>query len=214
LVKMMRDLRKQNPKLFSRVTSLPDRVRSARAAERDELIVFCRAGDYSALYMADDEGTVISRDQMEILKALKCDPKTPRVSLPKAFNAHVRRIEAEFQEDAQERAMQQAAVSAEPLVRQTLKLLNTLARKVKGEDRKTITELRDRLTKQPLSPKEKRVLRSLRQRVESPAEQVRFMHDLLLGQQTLGFDAPVKKPIEIEPVVVQVIASEALVSDE
>ena len=212
LVKMMRDLRKQNPKLFAKIEALPDRVRSARAAEKDEIIVFCKAGNYSALYMADGEGSAISRDQMDILKALKCEPETPRASLPPGFNAHVRSIEAEFKEDAQERALQQAAIAAEPLVRQTLKILNTLARKVKGEDRKTITELRERLTKQPLSPNEKRQLRSLRHRIDKPDELVGYMADLLLGQQTLGFEPPTRTSIEVEPLVVQVIASEALVS--
>ena len=214
LVKIMRDLREKDAKLYARITSLPNKVRSARANDEDEMIVFCKAGDYSALYMADEEGKITSRDQMDILKKLKCDPKTKRVALPRDFNAKVRTIEREFQEDAQERVLQRDAVESEPLVRQTLKELNSLARKVKGEDKKTITELRSRLVRAPLSPKEKKGLRSLRRMQNTPEEHVRALKELLLSQQTLGFEEEVSKEKRREPVVVQVIASEALVKKD
>ena len=211
LVRIMRDLREKDAKLYARITSLPNKVRSARSNDEDELIVFCKAGDYSALYMADEAGKVTSRDQMDILKKLKCDPETKRVALPKDFNPKVRAIEREFQEDAQERVLQRDAVESEPLVRQTLKDLNTLARKVKGDDKKIITELRSRLARVPLSPKERRGLRSLRRMQNTHEEQVRALKELLLSQQTLGFEEETMKETRREPVVVQVIASEALV---
>jgi len=209
LVKVMRDLRDKDPELFARVTSLPNKVRSAREDSENEIIVFCKAGDYSALYLADETGKVISRDQMEILKKLRCDPDMKRVALPKGFNAKVLAIEREFQEIARERVLQRDAVDAEPLVRQTLKKLNSLARRVKGEDKKTIAEIRNRLMSIPLSPPEKKNLRALLNMQSTPEEQVKTLKEILLSRQTGLFVEPRKKAVE--PVVVQVIASEALV---
>ena len=209
LVKVMRDLRDKDPKLFARVTSLPNKVRSARENSQNEIIVFCKAGDYSALYLADETGKVISRDQMEILKKLKCDPDTKRVPLPKGFNAKVLAIEKEFQETAQERVLQRDAVESEPLVRHTLKELNVLARRVKGEDKKIIAQIRNRLMNIPLSPREKKDLRGLRKMQNTPEEQVKMLKEILLSRQTGLFKEPKRKAVE--PVFVQVIASEALV---
>ncbi len=154
---------------------------------------------------------MVSRDQIDIPKKLKCDPGTKRIALPKGFNTKVRTIEKEFQETAQERILQRDAVESEPLVRQTLKELNTLARKVKGEEKKAIAELRNRLTTNPLSPKEKKDLRGLRKMQNTPEEQVKMLKEILLSRQAGLFEEPKKKVVE--PVVVQVIASEALVKE-
>ncbi len=49
LVKVMRDLREKNPEVFRRVMELPNKVRSARADSQNELVVFCKTGEYAAL---------------------------------------------------------------------------------------------------------------------------------------------------------------------
>jgi len=211
LVKMLRDLRKKEPELYSRITNLPDKMRSAQSGAEDEFVGFFKAGDYSALYLADQEGEIVSRDLIDILSKLKCDPKTPRVKLPKGFNSHIQKMEREFNEDAQDRMSQIQSASADPLVRQTLKHLNVLARRVKGTYKKTITQLREKLTSVSLTPKEKRELRRIKNLVGTPEEKIDYMKNLLLIQQTLLFEEEKAKTRKAEPVVVQVIASEAFI---
>ncbi len=211
LVKEMRDLRKNDPKLYEKIESLPDKMRSARSGVKNEIVGFFRAKEYAALYLADQEGKVVSRDLIEILQKLKCDPTEQRLKLPAGFNANVQKLEKEFKEDAQERVTQMHATSADPLIRQTLKLLNTLARKVKGEHKKKIGELREKLTGTTLTPKEKRELRKIKNIVGSPEEKVEHMGNLLLSQQTLFVEQQEAKKRKVEPVVVDVIASEAFI---
>jgi len=210
LVKMLRDLRAKDPVQFKKVAILPDKMRSAKAAPESELAVFCKAGDYAALYLADDTGKIVSQDQMDILKKLKCEPDTKRLALPPGFNAKVREIERQFQEDAAARLAERHSVAAEPIVKQTLKQLNTLARKAKPKDKKTITELRQKLESVALSPSQKSGLRKLQKQVNMPDEHIEALRELLLAQQMLDFGDRKRPRLDSSEVVVQVIASEAL----
>ena len=210
LVKMMRDIRKSKPELYKKIENLPDKMRSARSGSLDEIVGFFRAGDYAALYLVDSEGKVISRDLIDILAKLRCESSEPRLKLPGGFNNCVHTLEQEFKEDAQERQSQIVAVSSDPLIRQTLKLLNVLARKVKGSHRKMINELREKLTSATLAPSEKRELRGIRNLFGSAEEKVEHLAKLLLSQQVM-FREQKAAPKKAEPVVVQVIASEAFI---
>jgi hypothetical protein len=213
LVKMMRDLRKDKPELYKKIETLPDKMRSARSGSLDEIVGFFRSGGYAALYLTDKKGEILSRDMMDILGKLRCEPSEPRVKLPGGFNKRVNTLEGEFKDDAQERQSQLIAVSSDPLIRQTLKLLNTLARKVTGSHRKTINELREKLNSATLTPSEKRELRKVKSLVGSAEEAIEHLSRVLLSQGHLFHEHKVKEK-KAEPVVVQVIASEAFVQKQ
>lgn len=213
LVKMLRDLRKDKPELYKKIETLPDKMRSARSGSLDEIVGFFRSGEYAALYLTDHKGEILSRDMMDILAKLRCEPHEPRVKLPGGFNKRVNTLESEFKEDAQERQSQLIAVSSDPLIRQTLKLLNTLARKVKGSQRKTINELREKLNSATLTPSEKRELRKVKSLVGSAEEAIEHLAHVLLSQGHLFHERKVTEK-KAEPVVVQVIASEAFVQKQ
>jgi len=62
-----------------------------------------------------------------------------------------------------------------------------------------------------ISPQQRTKLRSILRQTDTPADTVKELKKLLLSQQSLKFgDEPRRKPSE--PVVVHIIASEALVS--
>jgi superfamily II DNA/RNA helicase len=211
LIKLLRDLRKANPVMYERIASLPDKMRSARRADLDELVVFCKHSEFAMLYLADNTGKVSSQDQMDILKKLRCEPNTKALPLPAGFNAKVREVEQQFKEAAAVRLAERRASSSEPIVRQTIKKLNAIAKKVTGADKATVSEIRSRLD-DPISPQQRGKLRSILRQTDTPADTVAELKKLLLSQQSLKFaDEQAGKP-SAEPLVIHIIASEALIS--
>ncbi|MCX6645065.1 MAG: helicase-related protein [bacterium] len=210
LVKMMRDLRKDKPELYKKIETLPDKMRSARSGSIDEIVGFFRANEYAALYLTDNEGKIVSRDMMDILVKLRCEPNEKRLGLPPGFNKKVSSLEKVFTDDAQERQAQLVSTSSEPIIKHILKLLNILTRKVSGSYKKKITDIREKLMSADLSPNEKRELRKIKNVVGTPEEKIDHLAQLLVAQQTLFH---VKKK-DVQPVSVQVIASEAFVKKQ
>ena len=205
LVKMMRDLRKNDPGLYKKIKNLPDKMRSARDGLADEIVGFFRANEYAALYLIDKHGEIISRDMIDILSKLRCEKTEKRLSLPSGFNKKVSNLEKIFRDDAQDRQAQMLSTSSDPLIRQTLKLLNTLSRKVSGSHKKKLSEIRQKLASAELTPSEKRELRKIKNLVGTPEDKIEHLAKLLIDQQTLFTEKKQDSP----PVSVQVIASEA-----
>lgn len=210
LIKLLRDLRKADPELYKRIANLPDKMRSARRADLDELVVFCKHNEFAMLYLADAQGRVTSQDQMDIIKKLRCEPNTKALPLPAGFNAKVRDVEQQFKEAAAARIADRNAVASEPIVRQTIKKLNTIAKKVTGADKATVSEIRERLNA-AISPQQRGKLRSILKQTDTPADTVAELKKLLLSQQSLRFGDEHTGRLIAEPVVIHIIASEALV---
>lgn len=210
LIKMLRDLRKSEPEVYKRIATLPDKMRSARRADLNELVVFCKHNEFAMLYLADESGKVTSQDQIDILKKLRCQPNTKPLPLPAGFNAKVREVEQQFKDAAAARIADRNAVASEPIVRQTIKKLNTVAKKVTGTDKKTVSELRERLNRS-ISPQQRSKLRSILRQTDTPADTVAELKKLLLSQQSLQFGEEQQGHAGAEPVVVHIIASEALI---
>src|SRR5690606_23514755 len=120
LIKMLRDLRKNEPELYEKIAKLPDKMRSARASDMDELVVFCKHKEFAMLYLANQKGEITSQDQMDILKKLRCEPNTKPLPLPAGFNEKVMEVESQFKDAASSRIADRNSVASEPIVRQTL----------------------------------------------------------------------------------------------
>jgi len=100
---MFRKMRDSDPNEFKRIAELRDGIRSARASDLKGFYVFCKAGEYHQLYVADRQGNVLMRDVPGILSQIRCESSEPRVPLPKAHNCVISEVRRLFEEDAKRR---------------------------------------------------------------------------------------------------------------
>jgi phospholipase D-like protein/helicase-like protein len=100
---ILRQLRKDDPVEFERITNLRDGIRTAIPSTHKKLFVFCQAGRYQQLFLVDNKGEVGSRDIPPILAAIKCGPSDAGVPLPNGYNAAVMRVKRQFAEEVKHR---------------------------------------------------------------------------------------------------------------
>ncbi|NLO06113.1 MAG: SWF/SNF helicase family protein, partial [candidate division WS1 bacterium] len=95
---LIRDIQRNRPDEYERIAELPDGVRSARLLDHDKarFFVYCRAGDFHQLYLADADGEIVSSDLSEGLEAVECEEEEPRQELPSNINAAVTRVKRHF----------------------------------------------------------------------------------------------------------------------
>ena len=96
---LIRDIQRNRPDEYERISALPDGVRTSRAAGHDErgFFVYCRAGDFHQLYLADREGHILSSDLGESLRAIECAEDEPRAALPADINHAVMAVKSHFE---------------------------------------------------------------------------------------------------------------------
>lgn len=100
---ILRHLRDEDPDEFARIANLRDGIRSARPYTSRGTYVFCQAGDFQQLYLADEEGKIVTRDIPTILGSIKCAPSLPPESLPKSHGERVMAIRKQFEEEVKHR---------------------------------------------------------------------------------------------------------------
>jgi superfamily II DNA or RNA helicase len=107
---LLRRIKRQQPELFERITSLPNAIRSAKrhgklqlpqpAAGTPEIapavFFFAQAGDFQRLWLADADGRILAEDNHASLTAIACTPTEPRQPLPAHLNRVVAKLKAEF----------------------------------------------------------------------------------------------------------------------
>jgi hypothetical protein len=96
---MFRRMREEDPAEFQRIADLRDGVRSALADRGRGVFVFCQAGRYQQLALADDEGEIATREVPKVLAAIQCAPEAPARPLPQGYNTAVMRLKRRFDED-------------------------------------------------------------------------------------------------------------------
>lgn len=100
----LRQLQKDDPEEYKRITGLRDGIRSARRnAPAQGVFVYCRAGSYQQLLFADAEGNIVSRDLQRVLAMIRCQPAIEAARLPSNYNSAVMRVKRAFAEDVKGR---------------------------------------------------------------------------------------------------------------
>lgn len=107
---LMRRVKRQQPELFARITSLSNAVRTAKqfvAADttppkRPAVFFFGQAGDFQRLWLADVAGNIIAEDNHSSLIAIACSPDEKRRKLPPDYNALVTKLKTKFDQQYQE----------------------------------------------------------------------------------------------------------------
>ncbi len=107
---LMRRIKRQQPELFARITSLSNAVRTARqlvAADtapqkRPAVFFFGQAGDFQRLWLADSNGNIVAEDNHSSLITIACPPDEKRRKLPPDYNALVTKLKTKFDQQYQE----------------------------------------------------------------------------------------------------------------
>jgi hypothetical protein len=109
---LMRRIKRQQPELFARITSLSNAIRSAKTLSSDgndtapkrkpAIFFFGQAGDFQRLWLADAEGNILSEDNHSAIGAITCPPNEKRGQLPPCYNVLVTRLKAKFDQQYQE----------------------------------------------------------------------------------------------------------------
>jgi hypothetical protein len=134
---LLRQLRKENPQEFERISNLRDGIRAARLATSKGLYVFCQAGRYLQLFLVDEKGEIQTREIPRILGAIKCGPALEGLALPPNYNAPVMRVKRIFAEEVKHRqAEREHALSLTQGQRYVLRELRVLFGMSTDEDAK------------------------------------------------------------------------------
>ncbi len=99
-------LQQERPEIIERIKNIPDGVRSARVVPhgaQPAFFVFCQAGEWKEMYIADAQGKILTTDSNEILKALACDENEERAPLPSGYNKIVCAVKKHFAQDVAQR---------------------------------------------------------------------------------------------------------------
>jgi superfamily II DNA/RNA helicase len=105
---LLRRIKRQQPELFARISTLSNAVRTARhfgpadQPKRPAVFFFGQAGDFQRLWLADAEGNLLTEDNHSSLAAITCPPNEKRQKLPANHNAIVTALKAKFDRQYQE----------------------------------------------------------------------------------------------------------------
>ncbi len=134
---ILRQLRKEDPVEYERISSLRDGIRTAKPSEQKGLYVFCQAERYQQLFLVDEKGEVVSRDIPKVLGVIKCGPELAGSSVPTDYNAAVMRVKRQFSEEVKHReAEREHTVSLTHGQRYVLRELRILFEATEDEDLK------------------------------------------------------------------------------
>lgn len=134
---IMRQLKKDNPDEYVRISSLRDGIRVAKESAQKGLYLFCQAGNYQRLMMIGEDGNLASRDVPRILGAIKCSPEVPGYALPADSNQMITDAKRAFAKEAKQReAEREHTLSLSQAQRYVLRELRILYTNARDEDQK------------------------------------------------------------------------------
>ncbi|MCS7338583.1 MAG: helicase-related protein, partial [Verrucomicrobiae bacterium] len=218
---LLRRIKRQQPDLFERITSLPNAIRSAKnlgttptlpANRKPAVFFFGQAGDFQRLWLADSEGNILAEDNHTALTTIACPPDEKRQKLPPNYNAIVSKLKARFDQEYQQYlAAGGLPHRLSPAQRWALDLIRDAHRQAQTDaERNRLERLRRLWSVSPLDTRVEFALRGLRQQkpplpeIINRLESIAFEHKL---------DALAERHVETaklatEPVI---ICTEALV---
>ncbi len=162
-LELFRQMREDDPEEFSRIANLRDGIRTAKRSTEESYFLFCQAGSYQKLYLVDANGKVLTRDLRRILDAIRSDPNTSYLQIPKTHNDAVMRVKRIFEEEVRDRRAELAAggalTPAQEYVRRELTILYDSSLHDEVKKRAVVM---DRAFSGPMVETLQRELRSLR----------------------------------------------------
>jgi len=160
---IMRQLRKEDPAEYERISALRDGIRTAKLSNQKGLYVFCQAGRYQQLFLLDENGDVVSRDIARILGLIKAAPEQAGATLLAGYNAAVMRVKRHFAEEVKHRqAEREHTLSLTQGQRYVLRELREIFKLAADEDEKAQINLLEKAFRGPITTAVNRELNLLR----------------------------------------------------
>jgi len=160
---LLRQLRAQDPGEFERIAALRDGIRTGMLSDSKGIFVFCEAGRYQQLLLADNSGQIVSRDVPRVLGVVRCGPDQPGQALPEGHNQAVMRVKRRFDEEARHRAVaRDHALSLTQGQRYVLRELRVLFGDTEDEDTQGQITILERAFRQTVTTAVNRELNLLR----------------------------------------------------
>jgi len=164
-------LKKEYPEEYSKALSLPAMMGVGLKSKEDGIAVFCRAGDYFRLKLANSDGEIIEKDDWKILPLVECSIDTKE---EKKFDNHydvVEKVKNLFEKEANQRELERQFL--EKIKEQIIQRLKLAGRGKPQAFKEKIDELINKIENSRLKTNNKRELRSaLRKYGKEPEELV------------------------------------------
>jgi superfamily II DNA or RNA helicase len=121
---------KQYPEEFEKAKGLPFLVNIAKttSANKDHIIVFCRADNYYRLKLANLNGEIVCSDEWEILKLMRCNVNEKGMDFNQQYYSVIKKVREEFEKEANEREREKVEILT-PIKMEFKKLITWLKRK-------------------------------------------------------------------------------------
>jgi len=207
---VLRLLRNENPSEFERIANLRDGIRTGKESDKKGIFVFCQAGRYQQLILADEDGKIITRDIPRILGILKCAETEKGLPLPKNYNTKVMKIKKLFDEEVKHRAAEREhTLSLTRGQRYVLRELRLVFAKTEDEDLKAQLNILEKAFRLPVTVAVNRELNLLRRNGVTGEQLVKVL-TRIYHQYNLKDQIDRKKADIREIVVPKIICSEAL----
>jgi HKD family nuclease len=208
---ILRQLRKDNPGEYERISSLRDGIRTARPSRQRGLYVFCQAGRFQQLFLLDEKSEVISRDVPKVVGSVKCAPDAKSAPLPEGHNRAVMAIQRKFAEDVRHREAERtytANLTHGQLY--VLRELRILFEATQDDDIKQNVNVLEKVFRGPLTGAVKRELNQLRR--NSVASQGLLKNLIRIYDQHNLKDAAAQRSLAMsDRAIPRIICSEAFV---
>lgn len=197
-------LREQFQEEYQKAIDLPPMVYGGLSSHRNGVVAFCKTDDFYKLFLANQAGEIIERNDWQILSFIEC---SEAAILKKSYPNHLKIIEdirEKFEEEANEREIKKLN-HLELLKRQVVDKLTRLKRGQPDKFKKEVDEVIDLVRNAKLSVSQRRSLRSIRSKYGSlPNELVGEVRIIVEDCPREEFKTPIKKYAEV-------IMSESLV---
>lgn len=199
------------PEEYKKALELPAMVHCAKPSEEKGLIVFCRADDYFRLRLANEKGDIISKDDWEILKVLKCNVNEKSLEFNKKYLVITEKIKEDFEVEANKRERDKQII-IDPVKKEFKKLVDWLKRKESKEIKQRFDDLVDFLNKKHLNHEQSKFVRRLARshKRKFGLKRKEILETLEKEIYSLLKDAPDEKKPEIKKRYAQIIIAEEL----
>ena len=149
---ILRQLRRENPGEYERITSLRDGIRTAKPSASQGMFVFCQAGRYQQLFLLDEKGEMVSWDIPRILGLIKCGSDQQGAPLPAGYNHTVMQVKRQFVEEVKHRqAEREHTLSLTQGQRYVLRELRVLFGATSDEDEKAQINILEKAFRGPMT---------------------------------------------------------------
>jgi superfamily II DNA or RNA helicase len=207
---LMRQLRKENPSEYERISNLRDGLRAAKPSTSNGLYVFCQAGRFQQLFLTNELGEIVTRETARILGTIKCGPELKGKELPTDYNATVMRIKRVFTEEAKHRQVERDhTMSLSHGQRYVMRELRLMFGNTEDEDLKGQINILERAFRGAITTAINREVNLLRRNSVTGQELLRTLTNLYY-QHNMRDLADRRGQLMKEQLIPKIICSEAL----